>query len=108
MSFTWTLTNAFIAAGVGAPLDTELIEEIQDNIDLLGGVAAGTSTFNSLTGRAITIADQGGVAYHVSITPTENPGGNLGEVWVVNNSATQFTVYNGGTATTAFSYKVLG
>ena len=61
---------------------------------------------DAASSTAITIAEQTGLDYMVVITSTEDPGGNLGEVWVTNDSTTQFTVHNSGTATTGFRYKV--
>jgi hypothetical protein len=103
---TWTYTDGI--SYVGAPIDYQVFDEIQSNVNLLNAAIGpiGSSTFAGPTGQAITIADQGSTAYHVTITPSADPGGYLGEVWVAINSATQFTVYNSGSAVTAFKYKV--
>lgn len=102
---TWTYTDAINA--VGDPIDAEVFAELKANIQEAAGLDSAASTFNGSTGRAITIASQGSTSYFVLVTPSADPGGNLGEVWVVINSATQFTVYNSGSAVTAFRYKVV-
>ena len=106
MAFDWTLTNAFLAIGIGAPIDSEMIQEIRDNISQAAAPIVGNSTFNSTAGSVITIPVQSDSSFFVAVTPSASPGGNLGEVWVVVNSATQFTVYNSGSATTGFRYAV--
>jgi len=109
MALDYTEIDLVIADSPGASLDKELFEEIKANLVLLeaGVTQNGTSTFNSTTGRQITVTTMPDANYHVSITPTASPAGNLGEVWVVNNSVTQFTVYNSGSAVTAFSWAVI-
>jgi len=107
-TLTWTETD--LISAIGDPIPYAVFDEIQNNVNLLNtasGTATGTSTFNGATGRAITFASQGGTTYLVLVTPTADPGGDLGEVWVVNDSATQATVYCSGTATTGFRYKVV-
>lgn len=64
-----------------------------------------SSTFNSTTGRVLT-HNYGHQNYQVLITPTADPGGNLGEVYVVKGDDTA-TVYNSGSATTAFDYLIV-
>ncbi len=102
---TWTYTDAINA--VGDPIDAEVFAELKANIQEAAGTDSAASTFNGSTGRAITIADQGGTSYIVIVMPSANGGGNVGEWWVVIDSATQFTVYCSGTATSAFRYKVV-
>ena len=108
MSLTYTEINAVIADSPGASVDKEFFDELKANLQLLeaGIPQKGTSTFNGSTGQAITITAMANTSYHVSVMPTESPAGNLGEVWVVNDSTTQFTVYCSGTATTAFRWSV--
>lgn len=65
----------------------------------------GSSTFNSTTGRVIPHSI-GHTNYIVRTTPTQNPNGYLGEVWV-EKSATSFKVCCSGTATTNFDYVVV-
>lgn len=68
-------------------------------------VTRGASTFNGTVGTIITHTI-GTTNYDVVVTPTANPNGYLGEVWVVkaNNN---FKVCNSGTAVTAFSYMII-
>lgn len=69
---------------------------------------SGTSTFNSTDGTTIPLQftpSSDPLAYEVIITPTEDPGGYLGEIWVVKSS-TDVKVYNSGTATTGFRYRI--
>lgn len=110
MALTYTQINAVIADSPGASVDKEFFDELKSNLGLLEAGSdtsqKGTSTFAGVTGQAITITAEADTAYHVSIMPTASPGGNLGEVWVINDSTTQFTVYNSGSATTAFRWQV--
>ena len=46
--------------------------------------------------------------YSVLITPSENPGGDLGEYWVENKSTNTFTVANTGSSTCKFDYIIVG
>ena len=107
-TLTWTEVDAINA--IGAPVSFQAFDEIQANVNAINaaiGPAPNTGTFGGQSGTVITFAAQADTSYLVVITPSANPGGNLGEVWVVNNSTTQATVYNGGTATTGFRFKVL-
>lgn len=45
--------------------------------------------------------------YTVHIQPVENPCGELGEVWVSEQSINSFLVHNSGNANTAFRYTVI-
>ena len=102
----WTYTDAFIAAGVGAPLDTEVIEELKQNILLTGG-QTGTDVFSgSAAGTTITMGTaMSDTNYSVQIMLTADPGGKLGEVWIEVLSTTQFKVHNSGKAVTAFRWR---
>lgn len=64
-----------------------------------------SSTFNGLTGVEVAHA-LGHTDYVVSILPSANPVGGLGDVWVVK-ATNKFTVYNSGSATTAFEYVLI-
>lgn len=68
----------------------------------------GSSTFNTTSGRTINLATAVANAadYSVYVTPTSNPAGYLGEIWVIKTT-TNFTVYcSGSTTTTTFDYIV--
>lgn len=105
MAFVWTYTDQINA--VGDSIDFEVFAELKANILEAYGEAPDDSTFNGTTGRAVTIADQGGTDYLPVVVPIADPLGNLGEVHVIIDSATQFTVYNTGSFRGAFRYKVL-
>jgi hypothetical protein len=63
----------------------------------------GTNTFNSTTGVTIT-HNIGNTNYYVSIIPTSNASGYLGEIYVKKN-ANNIIVYCSGTSTTTtFDY----
>ena len=107
-TMTWTETDAINQ--IGAPVPFQVFDELQANINALNtasGTTTGSSTFNGSTGKAITFSAQADTSYLVLVTPIADPGGNLGEVWVVNDSLTQATVYCSGSATTSFRYKVV-
>lgn len=107
MAIDTTLLEQAIDDSPGASIDKELLEELLANLELLDvSSQIGSSTFNGITGRAITITEMANTSYFVSITPSANPAGNLGEVWVINDSTTQFTVYCSGSAATAFKWQV--
>ena len=103
----YTYLDIAIADTPGASVDKELLEELKSNSQLSASKQTGASTFAGSSGQAITITETDDTDYFVSITPNADPGGNLGEVWVVNDSTTQFTVYNSGSAKTAFSWVVI-
>ncbi len=96
---SWTTTNL-----VGGVVSKAWADETRAYIP---NVPAATSTTNAMTGRIITIETQGSTAYHVSLTFLTAAPGNIGEVGITIDSATQFTVYNTGNAGIAFSYKVM-
>ncbi len=107
MTLVWTLTDAFLLIGVGAPIDAEMIQEIQTAVDTANGTTVATSTTNGAAGRTLTIADQGGTAYQVLVTFQTAAPGNIGEWSVVNTSATECIVYNTGNIGVSFSYKAV-
>lgn len=85
--------------------DTKVMEVIQDN----GGMGSsyklkGSAQFNSITGTIVNHTI-GNTDYEVKITPTANPNGYLGEVWV-EKAANSFSVKCSGTTNVTFSYVV--
>lgn len=89
------------------------LNEINSSVSVVNDVATkakeivlkGTSAFNSNTGVVInhTIGNTG---YYPIITPTQNPNGYLGEIWV-EKANYSFKVLCSGSATTSFDYVVL-
>lgn len=67
--------------------------------------SSGSNNFGSISGTTIT-HNIGHTDYRVRITPTADPGGYLGDVWVVK-SANTFVVYNSGKWTGAFDWQIL-
>ena len=66
------------------------------------------STFAGVgSNRYISISGFNSTNYSVTITPTSNPGGNLGEVYVLKYAG-YFRVYNSGTSTASFNAIVIG
>jgi hypothetical protein len=67
----------------------------------------GTANFSSIIGTRVNLAPRyQNKPYHVNICPIANGGGDIGEWWVIKD-LTFFTVYNTGSATTAFSWQVV-
>ncbi|MTI82755.1 MAG: hypothetical protein FH756_02415 [Firmicutes bacterium] len=66
---------------------------------------SGSDNFAGPSGTTVT-HNIGHTDYMVRITPTDNPGGYLGDVWVVK-AANTFVVYNSGKWTGAFDYQIL-
>lgn len=68
----------------------------------------GSSTFNGVSGRVIMLSSsRANTNYSVAVTPSAAPNGHLGEIWVIKGTD-RFTVYNSGSATSAFDYMLLG
>lgn len=67
--------------------------------------SGGSDNFGSEAGTTIT-HNIGHTNYRVRITPTADPGGYLGEVWVVK-AANTFVVYNSGKWTGGFDWQIL-
>lgn len=68
----------------------------------------GSSTFNGVSGRVIMLSSsRANTNYSVAVTPSAAPNGLLGEIWVIKGTD-RFTVYNSGSATSAFDYIMLG
>ena len=110
-TLTWTYTD--LINGVGKPVDFEVFDEIQTNVEVINTLVtaigdAGTDTFNGSTGRVITfVTPQLDDAYIPLAIPVENAGGNLGEISYSNITANGFTVHNEGSFTGAMRWKVL-
>ena len=68
----------------------------------------GSSTFNGVSGRVVMLSSsRANTNYSVAVTPSAAPNGLLGEIWVIKGTD-RFTVYNSGSATSAFDYIMLG
>ena len=67
----------------------------------LGNFSGSTSTGTQITHQLGTIA---AATYSVQVTPAAAGSGNLGEWYVTKAADGTFTVYNTGTATTAFTW----
>lgn len=65
---------------------------------------SGAASFGGTTGTTIT-HNLGTTNFRVAITPTANPDGHLGEVWVVK-SANTMTIFNSGDFRGSFDYQV--
>lgn len=89
-------------------------ETVKGNADAIAAHAAqtveghkvhfGSANFAGPAGVTIT-HNLGHTNYKVMITPTADPGGFLGEVWVVK-AANTIVVYNSGSATTSFDWQI--
>lgn len=125
MAWTWTNT-----AAAGAKIKAALITEIQNAIKQLAadiytapendgdGSAnlanpiqkswkAGASTTNGSTGREITFnTAEADTNYAVSITFLEDPGPNVGHVWVAK-ATNKITVYNVGDTGKSFAWSII-
>ena len=80
--------------------------DLENKPDIPVIIKKGTANYSGSTGTEITIPTQDSTDYVVSISNSENPGGNLGEVYF-EKSTNKFIVYNSGSATTKFDYLVL-
>ena len=80
---------------------------VQGGSSLLAHFAHGSANFGG-AGNPTTLSfpDMGGTDYSVSITPSEDTGNFLGEVWVADKTSTSCLVFNGGDATTSFDWEV--
>jgi hypothetical protein len=96
---TDTLTPGDIGAASAADLAAHLADTVQAH-----KVYFGSANFAGPAGVTIT-HNIGHTNYKVMITPTADPGGFLGEIWVVK-SANTIVVYNSGSATTAFDWQI--
>lgn len=82
------------------PVNTANMAKLTQDEDL----KPAASTFNSTSGRTLT-HNYGHTNYMVLITPTANPGANLGSVYVTK-AANTVVVYNTGSFTGAFDYLI--
>lgn len=71
---------------------------------LLLSIQNGSSNFAGQNGVTIT-HNLGHTNFRVAITPTADPGGYLGEVWVIK-SANTMTIYNSGSFRGPFDYQI--
>ena len=76
-----------------------------ENIPLNEIHVEGNSTFAGSDGQTIThnlnISN-----YEVSIKPSADSSGAIGEIWVTDEAANSFVVRNSGSAVTAFTWTV--
>ncbi|MFA5387216.1 MAG: hypothetical protein WC322_02360 [Candidatus Paceibacterota bacterium] len=82
------------------PVNTTTLSEFTQDEDL----KPSSENFAGTTGTTIT-HNYGHQNYHVTITPTEDPAGYLGEVYIVKADNTA-VVYNTGSATGTFDYLI--
>jgi len=80
----------------------KVIEDYHDG-DIFNNRCIGSSSFVGSSSYVSISHDFGEEPSVVAITPTEDPEGYLGEVWVLKYD-TEIRVYNSGSATTAFDY----
>ena len=99
-----SLAQVRIAAGATGITADDIIDEREWVLDARPGLA-GSATFAGPAGRTIT-HDLGHTDYDVTVTPTDDPLGFLGEVWVIK-SANAVVVYNSGSATTSFEWRIV-
>lgn len=107
---TTTPNLALIKPGGDDPYD---VEDNNDNMDAVDSAITavndrlrhGASTFNSSTGVTIT-HNLGAATYKVSITPTSNPSGYLGEIWVAKSADSMVVYCSGSTTTTTFDWAI--
>jgi hypothetical protein len=92
-----------------AYVDSTGIKDAVGNPYVVGGISStgGTASFAG-SGAEITIAHGvGAIPSGVSATPTVDPGGYLGEVWV-RKDATNIYVGNSGSFTGSFDWIAVG
>lgn len=112
MALVYTEIDNIIDNAPDVDVDVPFFDELKDNLEKLeaggtgGIIEGGSSNFAGTAGVVITFAAaEDDTDYRVNITPTESPGGNLGEFWAIKTTTT-LTVYNSGTATTAFDWSI--
>ncbi|MEA1957600.1 MAG: hypothetical protein U9N01_04515 [Euryarchaeota archaeon] len=66
---------------------------------------ADSTDFAGSTGRTVT-HNLNLSNYEVTVVPTEDGGGNIGEVWITDKGVNSFKVRNSGSATTAFTWVI--
>jgi len=81
---------------------TAHLRELLEQLGL--SAQGGSSTFAGGAGRVLS-HNLGHQNYHINVWPTENPQGELGEVWIVKGDDTA-TVYNSGSFTGGFTWGV--
>lgn len=107
MALDFTELDAIVAGSPGASIDSDFFAELKTNLQAVEAAFGeiGDDTFAGMAGTAVTITDLGTTDYHVSITIKGIPDGSVGEIGVVYDSGTQFTVYNTGGAGKAFTWR---
>ena len=109
MAYDFTELDLAVAGSPGASIDADLLTEIKTNFQQSALIQKGdgTDAFNGTTGTAVTITDVGSTDYTVTASANQATGGNLGDVWVIKNSGTQFTVYCSGSFAGTFDWVVV-
>ena len=88
------------------PLNPTNMNKLLQWDDILpGDILFAADTFNGQDGRTLT-HNFGHTNYQVTINPTADPAGFLGEIWV-NKSANTAVVYNSGSHAGAFDYQII-
>ena len=111
MAQDYTELDLIISAGTTANVSTAFFPELKANLQDASAATSvsqsGSDSLGGIAGTAVAITAEADTNYIVLVTFSANPGGNLGEWWVINDSTTQFTIYNSGTATTSFKWAVI-
>ena len=104
MARTWTNT-----ATTKQKITTNIISEIQGAVDTLW-YRRGTGTTGGTSGTTINLSpNEASGNYDVIITLNENPGGDVGHLWVTpaDKGSTSFKVYNEGVSGKSFTWILL-
>jgi len=100
MAISTPYLDALITAGVSATIPVEVFEEIRSALNMAYGAEVGSVTLaGDDTGVAVTISDLGTVDYDVFYWVSVDASmtlGQQGEIDIIINSSTQFTVKNSG------------
>ncbi|ALA68843.1 hypothetical protein GT50_00605 [Geobacillus stearothermophilus 10] len=105
------LNNTVFLKALADAIDSEIQAAREGKASLLANLQSirlalqsGSANFGGPAGTTIT-HNLGTTNFRVSITPTANPDGYLGEIWVVKSSNTM-TVFNSGDFRGAFDYQI--
>jgi len=102
-------TDNVVLRHVGTPTDNGAGNQLGSDMLTRKGTGSFAGSGSSTT---ITFPSVGTAVYEVIITPIDdgnNPplgNGTLGEIWIVQRAATQFDVYNSGSYTGAFAWRL--
>ena len=91
------------SSGNDIEADRKYFHELFENLENIKNVKGGSSTFAGNSSSRSIAHGLGVTPSAVTVTPSSNTAGYVGEIWVIKND-TYIYVYNSGSSTASFDW----